>query len=455
MGAKAIISADASKFLRELNRVERSKDKLKQSMKALGVGAAAVGAAFVAAGAAAVGLTMKLVKIGEEANTSEARVKNIAAQLGIFGDQSSKVADRILDMANAQAKLTGIDRMMIRQAAAKMLSFRDLAESADEVGGAFDNAMQAALDLSAAGFGSVESAAKALAMAMADPTRGLIALRAKGIVFNEEQREMLKLMHQNGDRMGILSMILAKTQASLGNTANATANATDRIRQSFGILIEKVAGPFADAFEESTGGVMKSMERIADFIETLAPKIKTGMKGIFGAITDAISGDFARLHKIGEFMADAIGMGFGAGMDRISLKFQEMLEDINPIRHSEAAYQKRFEEASPRVRAFMEMSPGHESKMRGGFNNRGSDVTRDLINQKLEDSISRLSDDFNAFMRNAQGQDAQRRLFELREKLQDTQFFRINDPDKVEVPWVKEVLREMQELKKILNAPAN
>jgi hypothetical protein len=39
---------------------------------------------------------------------------------------------------------------------AKLLTFRELAQSANEVGGEFDRATKAAIDLAAAGFGSAE-----------------------------------------------------------------------------------------------------------------------------------------------------------------------------------------------------------------------------------------------------------------------------------------------------------
>ena len=251
-------------------------------------------------------------------------------------------------------------------------------------------------------------------------------------------------------------MILGKTQASLVGTANATANSTDRIRESFWILIEKVATPFADAFDESAGDVMKSMERLADFIETLAPKIKTGMEGIFNAISDAASGNFERLKQIGKFMGQALALGFRAGAYSISIATQRIMEDVNPIRKSEDAYQRRFEAASPEEKRRMARMPDHNTMMAGGYRNRGSDKSRAVVDEELKDDMARLADEFRVAMAQAQYGPAQERLMELREQLRALGFHRLHDPEKIEgAPWLKDMLREIQELKKILNAPAN
>jgi hypothetical protein len=56
------------------------------AMKSVAKGTAVVAAAVAAAGAAIGALTYKLILSGEAANSADARVRNIAKSMGLFGD---------------------------------------------------------------------------------------------------------------------------------------------------------------------------------------------------------------------------------------------------------------------------------------------------------------------------------------------------------------------------------
>jgi hypothetical protein len=60
----------------------------------------AKGTAVVAVGAAIGALTYKLILSGEAANSADARVRNIAKSMGLFGDQSDAVAERLNNLAD-------------------------------------------------------------------------------------------------------------------------------------------------------------------------------------------------------------------------------------------------------------------------------------------------------------------------------------------------------------------
>src|SRR5690606_17472832 len=98
----------------------------------------------------------KLITMGETAGTSNARIGQIATSMGLFGDKADNVSNRLVKLAESQARATGVDQNAIKATQAKLLTFRDLASSADKLGGNFDRATTAAVDLAAAGFGSAE-----------------------------------------------------------------------------------------------------------------------------------------------------------------------------------------------------------------------------------------------------------------------------------------------------------
>jgi hypothetical protein len=82
--------------------------------------------------------------------------------MGLFSEEltdSATAADdvtkRLIDMANATARLTGVDQNSIKATQAKLATFQDLAKSADEVGGNFDPGTMAALDLQQPGLAAL------------------------------------------------------------------------------------------------------------------------------------------------------------------------------------------------------------------------------------------------------------------------------------------------------------
>src|SRR5690606_2788367 len=121
----------------------------------------------------------------------------------------------------------GVDQNAIKATQAKLLTFKNIAGTADEVGGAFDRATAAAVDLEAAGIGSAEQSAVQLGKALNDPVKGISALNRVGLTFTENEKAKIKAMQESGDMAGAQSIILAALEAQVGGTAEATANATD------------------------------------------------------------------------------------------------------------------------------------------------------------------------------------------------------------------------------------
>ena len=159
-------ASDTKRFTNGNKEAEGSLSKLGKGFKKFGKIAAA-GAAV--AGVAAVALGRKLFKAGEEANTANNRIKAIAESMDLFGEEAGEVSGRLIKLAETQAKLTGVSRTTIKETSALLLTFGEVASSADEVGGVFDRATTAAIDLAAAGFGSATGNAQALGKALNDP----------------------------------------------------------------------------------------------------------------------------------------------------------------------------------------------------------------------------------------------------------------------------------------------
>jgi hypothetical protein len=162
--------------------LETTGQKAQFALKKAAIPAAlALGALAAAAG--------KSLAAGEAVSTANARIEQINKSMGLFGDDTKKVTDRLVKLAEATAMQTGMDNLSIKATQAKLLTFKNLALTADQVGGAFDRANKAALDMAAAGFGSAEGNAVQLGKALENPIKGITALAKSGVTFTELKRK--------------------------------------------------------------------------------------------------------------------------------------------------------------------------------------------------------------------------------------------------------------------------
>jgi len=236
-----IISTFDSKGVKDAEKAFGSLKK--QLTSALGV------AAFVQFGRAA-------INAAEEGQKSAARIQQIAKQMNLFGTETAKVTQRLLDYSDTLARSTGVDDDVIKSTQAKLLTFQNLAKSADTVGGAFDRATRAALDLAAAGFGEAEGNAVLLGKALQDPVKGLTALTRAGVTFTAEQKKLIETLVQSGDALGAQNVILAAIEEQVGGTAEATATSSDKLRVAFDQVLETVGNALLPAFTDLVNALL-------------------------------------------------------------------------------------------------------------------------------------------------------------------------------------------------------
>jgi hypothetical protein len=236
------------------------------AMKSVAKGTAVVAAAVAAAGAAVGALTYKLILSGEAGNTADARIRNIAKSMDLFGSGSDAVAERLSALAEKMELQTGVERNSIKVTQAKLLTFKELAETADEVGGNFDRATQAAVDMAAAGFGTAEQNAVQLGKALNDPITGLAALRRSGITFTEGEKAKIKTLVESNRMHEAQAEVLAAIEKQVGGTAAATADASVQIKAALSQGFEEVGRPLADALASLT-------PQFLEFVEMAKPKL--------------------------------------------------------------------------------------------------------------------------------------------------------------------------------------
>jgi len=264
------------KAMSEFKRLETTGQKTAFALKKAFVPATAALGGLAVAGA-------KMVAAGEQAATANARIEQIATSMGLFGAETEKVTGRLVDLANEQARLTGVDQNLIKESQALLLTFKDIASSADEVGGAFDRATQLTLDMASAGFGSVTDNAKQLGKALNDPIAGLTALRRSGIQFTEAQQDQIRTLVESGQVLEAQNMILEEIENQVGGTAEATANSTDKMKVAFSQASESIGMALLPAVE----ALLPLVIGLADWAGQNTEILLT-LAGIIGGLSAAI-----------------------------------------------------------------------------------------------------------------------------------------------------------------------
>jgi hypothetical protein len=241
----------------------------------------------------------------EEARVADQRIDAIAESMNEFGAETSKVTKRIKDFAQEQSLLVGVDDEVIKATQAKLLTFRNLTKTAGELGGSFDRATKAAIDMAAAGFGSAESNATQLGKALQDPIKGITALNRAGITFTEDQKELIKTLVESGQILEAQDMILGEIESQVGGTAAATVTATQRMNIAFGEVQEAVGQVLLPILEKFSAWFVSVLPSIQNFFNAMMTALDSPqVRAAFGSLG-------ASLGKLGQSLGKLFGVTAG------------------------------------------------------------------------------------------------------------------------------------------------
>lgn len=236
---------DAIRGINGVNKALGSKLSGAEKFKA-GVNKAFLPAVAAMTGLAAAGFSA--VKSAERAATANAKLGNVFEQMGI-----ADATDRVKEYAKELGATIAVEDETVKAVQTKLGTFKELAASADEAGGAFDRATQAAFDLAAAGFGEAESNAVQLGKALNDPIKGLTALTRSGVTFTEAEQERIKAMVEAGNVGEAQAEILKAIETQVGGTAEASADSSDKMAIAFKEVQESIGTLLLPAFEKLSG----------------------------------------------------------------------------------------------------------------------------------------------------------------------------------------------------------
>jgi hypothetical protein len=128
-----------------------------------------------------------------EANAIAALTANVIKTTGGAAKVSAAQVDRL---SAALSKKTGIDDEAIATSENLLLTFKNIQREGEGLENIFNRATRASVDLSASGFGAMDSTAKMLGKALNDPVKGLTALGRAGVTFTQQQQDQIKALVQ-------------------------------------------------------------------------------------------------------------------------------------------------------------------------------------------------------------------------------------------------------------------
>jgi hypothetical protein len=268
--------AGFDKLTRELDRLSTPLEKVAAVSRTLAP-AAIIGLT------ALTGMAVGAVRAAEEAEVANNRLDSVADSMNLFGANTKNVTDRLKAFADETMNKIAVDDELIKSTQAQLLTFKNLAVTADTAGGAFDRATIAAFDMAAVFGGTGEDNAVRLGKALQDPIQGVSALRKVGVQLSEQQEKMIKTFVEAGDAASAQEIILKELETQVGGAAAATATDSAKMALAFGEMSESIGTALLPLLQLVVPAIVSFFNIVAENSGVVAV-----LAGIFAGLAVAI-----------------------------------------------------------------------------------------------------------------------------------------------------------------------
>lgn len=219
------------------------------------------------------------------------------------GGAAKVSAGQVGELASAISRKSGIDDEAIQSGSNLLLTFKNVKNEVGSGNKIFDRATQSAVDLSAAGFGSVESSSKMLGKALNDPIKGISALGRAGVTFTEDQKAMIEGMVASGDVLGAQKIILGEVESQVGGAAEASATAGEKLAVAWGNFKENIGTALLPLIDK---GMAFLTDTVIPALTDLGPKLSAGadvVRDFFARFSSGGGEAGAKLEQFRTFLA--------------------------------------------------------------------------------------------------------------------------------------------------------
>lgn len=224
-----------------------------QAVKDIAVWAASITAAIATVKKLADAIS-DMMEASYEQERAEAK---LGATLKATGGAIGYTKDQLAELAAEMQRTTVFGDEAVMEAEALMLTYGNIGKET------FPRVLKAAADLSTVLGQDLKSSVTQLGVALEDPAEGMTRLRRAGIVFTDEQKEMVKQLQASGDVLGAQNIILQALEQRVGGAA-------------------KMMG------DTAWGATVKFKGAIADLKQTLGSNFAQWMQPVITATTDFV-----------------------------------------------------------------------------------------------------------------------------------------------------------------------
>lgn len=198
-------------------------------------------------------------------------------------------APQLAAMASELQGLTTYGDEAIMGMQSLLLTFRQIG------GPEFKRAQAAVLDLATVLGQDLDTAAKMVGRALADPVKGMTALSRAGFVLGKDQQELIKHLAETGRLTEAQGVLLDELEKSYGGAAEAARN-------TFAGALKGVSNAFNDLLE-AKGGLPEATERLNDLARLLQdPQTVAGINAITSALVTGFTAAAKAIAETGNFM---------------------------------------------------------------------------------------------------------------------------------------------------------
>lgn len=253
-------------------------------------------------------VTLPMIALGKASVTaameSQAALAQVNQTIKSMGNAAGRTTQQLQALASGQMRKSLYDDdEILRKVTTTLLTFGKV------TGDTFDQAQQAAIDLSAKFGGDLQASAIMLGKALNDPVKGITALTRAGVSFTAEQKESIKTMTAAGNLAGAQKLILAELTKEFGGAAEAAAKADpfaqmkhslDDFKEAVGASLLKILPPLTDAlnkimaaFNGLSPGTQDMVVKFGLFLAVMGPIV--GILGTLVTITAPLIAAFTTI----------------------------------------------------------------------------------------------------------------------------------------------------------------
>jgi len=368
---KVILEMAAGQYKREARdaatatgRISTETKSAKTQMSGFGT---VLRSAAVIGGITAVGRGLwSAVKAAEQSASALANTEQIIKETG---GAANVTADDIVELSRKLSAMTGVQDEVVQEGANVLLTFKNLRNEAGEGNDVFDRTVGLMLDVGSVMGTDASSAALQLGKALNDPVSQMGALSRAGLTFNTEQKNIIKTMVEAGDLMGAQKIILSELESQLGGTAAASADASDKISNSFGQIGESIGALLLPALETAATELLTITGLIdeLDRLSTITGQDRQSAELLAGALFQ-LGQEYDNIIRDGGKSADVL--------ERFTLEAEELIDIAG-------------------------LSVGELEKVRGGLDflvdsmglsSEQAEVLASVLDEKLNYELARLTD---------------------------------------------------------------